>query len=96
MVRTAEALLETFSADSPSVLRSGGLGVRDLRRIAKTVGVDESTAGILVEVVAAAGLLGEESVGAHGDGPFPADRAVRHVAGDRHRRALAPARPAPG
>jgi hypothetical protein len=70
VVRTAEALLETFSADSPSVLRSGGLGVRDLRRIAKTVGVDESTAGILVEVVAAAGLLGEESVGAHGEGQF--------------------------
>ncbi len=70
VVRTAEALLETVSADSPSVLRSGGLGVRELRRIAKTVGVDESTAGILVEVVAAAGLLGEESVGAHGDGHF--------------------------
>jgi Helicase conserved C-terminal domain len=70
VVRNAEALLETFSADAPSVLRSGGLGVRELRRIAKTVGVDESTAGILVEVVAAAGLLGEESVGAHGEGQF--------------------------
>src|SRR5690242_1924568 len=70
VVRNAEALLETFSADAPSVLRSGGLGVRELRRIAKTVGVDESTAGILVEVVAAAGLLGEESAGAHGEGQF--------------------------
>jgi len=70
VVRTAEALLETFSAEAPSVLRSGGLGVREVRRIAKTVGVDESTAGVLVEVVAAAGLLGEESVGTHGEGQF--------------------------
>jgi hypothetical protein len=33
--------------------------VRELRRLAKAVGIDESTAGVLVEVATAAGLLGE-------------------------------------
>jgi hypothetical protein len=65
LVRTAEALLENFSAEPPAVLRSGGLGVRDLRRIAKTVNLDEASAGVLVEVVTAAGLLGEEPVGSN-------------------------------
>jgi hypothetical protein len=66
VVRNAEALLEVVSADPPSVLRSGGLGIRDLRRLAKAVGVDEATAGVLVEVVTAAGLLGEETIGSEG------------------------------
>jgi hypothetical protein len=41
------------------VLRSGGLGVRDLRRLAKLLGVDESATALLLEVTYAAGLLGE-------------------------------------
>jgi len=66
VVRTAEALLEVVSVDPPSVLRSGGLGVRDLRKLAKAVGLDEAAAGVLVEVVTAAGLLGEETSGTDG------------------------------
>ncbi len=59
LVRQAEALLAEVAADPPPVLRSGGLGIRDLRRLAKVAGVDESLAGLLLELAAAAGLLGE-------------------------------------
>ena len=52
-----EGLLESWSADPPSVLRSGGLGVRELRRTAKDLDLPESTAALLVEVAAGAGLL---------------------------------------
>jgi hypothetical protein len=57
VVARVEALLIAWSASPPAVLRAGGLGVRDLRRTAKDLDVDERTAGLLVEVAAAAGLL---------------------------------------
>ncbi|MDW5327620.1 helicase-associated domain-containing protein [Plantactinospora sp. KLBMP9567] len=58
-VRHTEALLEQLAAEPAPVLRSGGLGVRDLRRLARATGLDESTAALLLEVAYAAGLLGE-------------------------------------
>ncbi|GAB3154921.1 helicase-associated domain-containing protein [Micromonospora sonneratiae] len=58
-VRHAEALLEALSAEPAPVLRSGGIGVRDLRRLARSTGLDESTAALLLEVAYAAGLAGE-------------------------------------
>jgi hypothetical protein len=63
-VRSAETLLEALAAEPAPVLRAGGLGVRDLRRLARTAGLDEATAALLLEVVHAAGLLGEAD--AHG------------------------------
>ncbi|GAA2351066.1 helicase-associated domain-containing protein [Dactylosporangium salmoneum] len=62
LVRNAETLIEAIGQEPPSVLRSGGLGVRELRRYAKTVGVDEPQAALLAEVVTAAGLIGEEII----------------------------------
>ncbi|MBM7083671.1 helicase-associated domain-containing protein [Micromonospora humidisoli] len=59
VVRHTEALLEALTAEPAPVLRSGGIGVRDLRRLARTVSLDESTTALLVEVAYAAGLLGE-------------------------------------
>ncbi|WP_433801717.1 helicase-associated domain-containing protein [Actinomycetospora sp. CA-084318] len=56
-VRRAEGVLAAWSDAPPAVLRSGGLGVRDLRRLAKQLDVDETAAGLLVEVLAAASLL---------------------------------------
>lgn len=38
-------------------LRAGGLGVRELRRVAKQTGIDEDRIGLLVEVLVAAGLI---------------------------------------
>lgn len=59
VVRQAESVLEALAADPAPVLRSGGLGVRDLRRLARALGLDEPTAALLLEVVYAAGLAGE-------------------------------------
>ncbi|MGN9774617.1 helicase-associated domain-containing protein [Micromonospora sp. H33] len=59
VVRQAESLLEQLAAEPAPVLRSGGLGVRDLRRLARAVGLDESTAALLLETSYAAGLTGE-------------------------------------
>jgi hypothetical protein len=56
-VRQVETLL-TRLADSPApVLKSFGLGARDLRRLAKEADVSEDTAALLVEIAYAAGLL---------------------------------------
>ncbi|MEU7868342.1 helicase-associated domain-containing protein [Dactylosporangium sp. NPDC049140] len=62
LVRNAETLIEAMGQEPPSVLRSGGLGIRELRRFAKNTGVDEQQAALLVEIVTAAGLVGEEIV----------------------------------
>jgi hypothetical protein len=58
-VRSTEALLEALAAEPAPVLRAGGLGVRDLRRLARATGLDEGGAGLLLEIAYAAGLLGE-------------------------------------
>ncbi|MFF5296895.1 helicase-associated domain-containing protein [Paractinoplanes globisporus] len=63
-VRSAEALLEALAAEPAPVLRAGGLGVRDLRRLSRSAGLDEPGAALLLEIVYAAGLLGEAD--AHG------------------------------
>ncbi len=57
VLRLVETLLEAYALDPPPELRSGGLGVRDLRRTARLLDVDEPTAALLVEVARAAGLL---------------------------------------
>ncbi|MDM4722220.1 helicase-associated domain-containing protein [Micromonospora sp. WMMA1363] len=59
VVRQTEALLEQLAAEPATVLRSGGLGVRDLRRLARATGLDEPTAALLLEATHAAGLTGE-------------------------------------
>ena len=56
-VRRTEALLEGWSAQPPAVLKSGGVGVRDLRRTARDLDVTEPVAALLVEVAAGAALL---------------------------------------
>jgi hypothetical protein len=60
LVRHAEAVLEALAAEPPPVLRSGGLGVREQRRLAKAVGLDEPTTALVLEVGYAAGLIGVE------------------------------------
>jgi len=56
-VRRLELLLDHWGAQPPSALRSGGLGVRDLRASAAWLQVDEPTLALLVETAQAAGLL---------------------------------------
>jgi hypothetical protein len=57
LLRELEVLLETLSAAPISELRSGGLGVREVRRLAKITGVDEARLGLVLELAAAAGLI---------------------------------------
>jgi hypothetical protein len=56
-VRILEDLLERWGVDPPGVLRSGGLGIRDLRAAAVRLDLPEWTAALLIEVAYAAGLL---------------------------------------
>ncbi len=57
LLRHGGDILEVLSQLPAPVLRAGGLGVRELRRIAKQAGLDESRVGLLVEVLSAARLL---------------------------------------
>lgn len=56
-VRRVELVLDQWGSHPPAALRSGGLGVRDLRALATDLHVDEPTAALLVEVAHAAGLV---------------------------------------
>jgi hypothetical protein len=59
VVRNTEALVEALGTESAPVLKTGGLGVRDLKRLARSAGLDEASAGVFLEVAYAAGLIGE-------------------------------------
>ncbi|MEV0713504.1 helicase-associated domain-containing protein [Asanoa sp. NPDC050611] len=58
-VRHTETLLLALEAEPAAVLRSGGIGVRELRRLARAAGLDDGTAATLLEAAYAAGLAGE-------------------------------------
>ncbi|ATA27780.1 putative DNA-binding protein [Mycobacterium lepraemurium] len=57
LLRELDLLLETLSAAPVSELRSGGLGVREVKRLSKTTGIAEQRLGLILEVAAAAGLI---------------------------------------
>ena len=57
LMRETEVVLETLSAAPVPELRSGGLGVREAKRLSKLTGVDEQRLGFVLEVAAAAGLI---------------------------------------
>ncbi|PZR54105.1 hypothetical protein DNL40_03975 [Xylanimonas oleitrophica] len=63
-VRLVDVLVTAWEENPPPVLRAGGLGVRDVRRAAQTLDVDEATAAAVVELAAAAGLVADD-----GDAP---------------------------
>lgn len=56
-----EALLESWSNGGPPVLRSGGLGIRDLRRVAATGRQTEAEAAVTLELASLAGLIGRDA-----------------------------------
>jgi hypothetical protein len=65
-VRRTEALLDALAEEPPPTLRSGGLGVRELRRLSRSAGLDEATAATLLEITFAAGLAAVTEVGERG------------------------------
>jgi hypothetical protein len=56
-LRLVSALADVWTAAPPPLLRSGGVGVRELRRTARELGVAEPTAALVTEVAYAAGLV---------------------------------------
>lgn len=60
MVLTAE-VIDLWGTSPPRVLRSGGLAVRDLNRLATHLETTTAQAAWLLEVMQAAGLLGRDS-----------------------------------
>ena len=83
LLRELDVLLETLSTAPISELRSGGLGVREIRRLAKITGVDEARLGLILELAAAAGLIASgipDPQPAVGDPPYWAPT----VAADRY------------
>lgn len=73
LVHRTELLLDRWGEQPPGVLRQGGLGVRDLRTVAELLHADERTAGLVVEVAAAAGLVGRGPADAVDDAWLPTD-----------------------
>ncbi|MGW4602175.1 helicase-associated domain-containing protein [Streptomyces sp. NPDC004532] len=57
---TVEELLKDWDEGGPSVLRAGGLSVRDLKRTAVALDVSEPVAAFWVELCYAAGLLASD------------------------------------
>ncbi|MGE2815853.1 helicase-associated domain-containing protein [Mycobacterium heidelbergense] len=73
LLREFDVLLENLGSAPVPELRSGGLGVRDVKRLAKTTGIDEPRLGLILEVAAAAGLIASgmpDPEPASGDGPY--------------------------
>ena len=59
-VRLVTALLSVWSDQPAPQVRSGGLGLRELRRLAARLEVPESTAALVVELAGAAGLVADD------------------------------------
>lgn len=57
ILRWCEELLHNLSDEPPTALRTGGIGIRDLKRIAEHLGVDEACAGFVAELCYLGGLV---------------------------------------
>ncbi len=57
ILRWCEELLHNLSDEPPTALRTGGLGVRDLKKIAEHLGINETCAGFVAELCYLGGLL---------------------------------------
>ncbi len=57
IIRWVEELAHNWSDEPPTALRSGGLGVRDLKHSAEHLGIDEGCAAFVAEVAYIAGLV---------------------------------------
>lgn len=88
LLREVELVLDTLSAAPVPELRSGGLGVRDVKRLTKATGIDERRLGLIIEVCAAAGLISvgmpepepDDGSGPHWAPTVSADRFVESPA----------------
>lgn len=91
LLRELEVTLETLSTTPVPELRSGGLGIREVKRLAKVTGIDDARIGLILELAAAAGLIASGMPDPRpddGDGPYwaptvAADRFAEASTADR-------------
>jgi len=57
LLREVDVVLDALSTAPIPELRSGGLGVRELKRLSKTTGIADDRLGLILEVASAAGLI---------------------------------------
>jgi Helicase conserved C-terminal domain len=60
-LRRAESLVKAWSGEPAPVLKAGGLGVRDLRKVARELDTDERGAGMVVETLFGAGMVADSA-----------------------------------
>jgi hypothetical protein len=73
LLREVDVVLEALGDTPVPELRSGGLGVRDVKRLTKNTGIDEQRLGLILEVASAAGLIAAgmpDSEPLDGAGPY--------------------------
>lgn len=65
LLHQCDAVLAALSTVPAATLKAGGVGVRELRRVTRAAGVDESDLPLILEVLAGAGLIavGDTDVG---------------------------------
>jgi hypothetical protein len=91
LLREVDVLLEILGATPVPELRSGGMGVREVKRLAKATGIGEPRLGLVLELTAAAGLIASgmpDPEPETGDGPYwaptvAADRFTSMSAAER-------------
>ncbi|ODR10609.1 DNA-binding protein [Mycolicibacillus koreensis] len=73
LLRELDVVLDHLSRDPVPELRSGGMGVREARRLAKATGIGETRLSLILQLAAAAGLIASglpDPEPEDGDGPF--------------------------
>ncbi|MFI6828465.1 helicase-associated domain-containing protein [Kribbella sp. NPDC050241] len=63
LVRQVDRALEQLGTEPPPVLRTGGIGVRELRSLAGKIGAEEQTTAAVLEFAYAAGLVAAAEIG---------------------------------
>jgi hypothetical protein len=61
LLRRTENLIELWSVEPATVLKSGGLGVRDVRRLARELDTDDRGAAFVLELVHGAGMVADSA-----------------------------------
>ncbi|WP_026422967.1 helicase-associated domain-containing protein [Actinokineospora inagensis] len=64
-LRHMQTLLRMWSDEPPQVLKSGGLGVRDVRKLTKALDIGERDAVLLVELAVGASLVADNEAAAN-------------------------------
>ncbi|MPZ80141.1 MAG: DNA-binding protein [Actinophytocola sp.] len=59
LLRRTESLLESWGKDPATVLKAGGLGVRDVRKLTRELDTDERGAGFVAELAFGAGMIAD-------------------------------------